>query len=195
MAAEWDGTNTKLKDYIKFYDDLVPYQFCNDIIEAFSADGGEEIDREQRPSFTQLNITEKWRKKDKRWIYIQDKLTDVFNDVVDLYMKDLDCAQDFPAQFAFEEFRVKSYRNNDYDQFANHVDVQDYNSARRFLVLFLYCNTVTSGGETNFPNLNHWVQPHAGRILAFPATWQYRHAGLIPLSSNKIIVGSYLHYL
>ena len=66
MATEWDGTNTKLKDYIKFYDDLVPYQFCNDIIEAFSADGGEEIDREQRPSFTQLNITEKWRKKDRK---------------------------------------------------------------------------------------------------------------------------------
>lgn len=186
---------TDLKDYIKLYDDMVPHEFCSKIVEAYGQDGGVEMDREQCPSFSELNISKKWAEKDKDWIYIQDTLTNTFNDVVDLYMKDLDCAQDFPARFAFEEFRVKCYRNNEYDQFKDHVDVQDYNSARRFLVLFLYCNTVISGGETNFPNLDYWVNPYRGRILCFPATWQYRHAGLPTFSSNKIIVGTYLHYL
>ena len=75
------------------------------------------------------------------------------------------------------------------------MDVIKDDGFQRTVTCLMYLSDPEGGGETNFPNLNHWVQPHAGRILAFPATWQYRHAGLIPLSSNKIIVGSYLHYL
>ena len=33
------------------------------------------------------------------------------------------------------------------------------------------------------------------KILLFPATWQWRHAGLPPVSENKYIVGTYLHYV
>ena len=38
------------------------------------------------------------------------------------------------------------------------------------------------------------IKPKCGRILLFPANWQYRHSGLPPVSSQKYIVGSYLHY-
>ena len=62
-------------------------------------------------------------------------------------------------------------------------------------MLFVYLNSVVTGGETNFPRLDYAVQPKCGRILVFPATWQYRHAGLKPQSDKKYIVGSYLHYL
>ena len=87
------------------------------------------------------------------------------------------------------------YQNNGKDQFKDHVDVADHATARRFVVIFLYLNDVTVGGETRFPVLDYTVTPKCGRILMFPATWQYRHAGLPPLSSKKYIVGSYLHYL
>ena len=36
------------------------------------------------------------------------------------------------------------------DQFKDHVDVGDYNSARRFLVCFLYLNDVKEGGPQIF---------------------------------------------
>ena len=58
---------------------------------------------------------------------------------------------DFPAKYVFEEFRIKRYDNNGHDQFKDHVDVGDYNSARRFLVCFYISNDVEVGGETNFP--------------------------------------------
>ena len=83
----------------------------------------------------------------------------------------------------------------DHDQFKDHVDVGDYNSARRFLVMFLYLNTVEVGGQTTFPRLGESVSPQTGRVLMFPANWQYRHAGLPPESDKKYIVGTYLHYL
>ena len=126
---------------------------------------------------------------------IQKQLTSVFTDAVQLYVEDLDLYSDFPAKYAFEENRLKYYNNNEYDQFKDHVDVQNYDSARRFCVCFLYLNDVSLGGETNFPKIDYAVQPKCGRILMFPATWQYRHSGRPPVSDKKYIVVTYLHYV
>jgi hypothetical protein len=186
---------TELKDFIRVYDGVVEEGFCKTVIESFNSSDFEYFDREQRPSFSELNISKKYLEKDKVWMSIQAKLQNSFIDAIELYMKDLDLGPDFPSKYAFEEFRIKMYNNNDYDQFKDHVDVGNYNSARRFLVCFLYLNDVEIGGETNFPKLTHSVSPKCGRILLFPATWQWRHAGLPPLTSKKYIVGTYLHYV
>ena len=185
----------KLTDYIKCYDGLVDEDFCTEIREAFDSTDHEYLDREQRPSFHELNISQKYLEKDPKWISIQTKVQNVFIDAVELYMQSLDLGPDFPAKYAFEQFRIKMYEDNDYDQFKDHVDVGDYNSARRFLVGFLYLNDVTVGGHTNFPKLEYSVSPVCGRILLFPATWQWRHSGLPPVSSKKYILGTYLHYV
>jgi len=185
----------ELKDYIKCYDGLFEHSFCQSTIDTFNNAEFSYTDREQRPSFNELNVSQRYMAKDPTWSPVQKTLTNTFCDAVDLYMADLDVSNDFPAEYAFEEHRIKMYQNNEYDQFKDHVDVQDYNSARRFLVLFLYLNSVAIGGETNFPRLDLAIEPKCGRILIFPATWQYRHAGLMPVSDKKYIVGSYLHYL
>ena len=65
---------------------------------------------------------------------------------------------------------------------------------QRTWTTMLYLNDVEEGGETNFPKLDVAIKPKCGRILLFPANWQYRHSGLPPVSSQKYIVGSYLHY-
>lgn len=186
---------TKLLDYVKCYDSLVTQEFCRTVIETFHESDSVYIDREQRPSFTELNISQRYLEKDINWMSIQKKLTDVFIDAVEMYMRDLDLGPDFPAKYVFEEHRMKMYQNNNYDQFKDHVDVGDYNSARRFLVCFLYLNDVKTGGETNFPKLNYSISPECGRIAVFPPTWQWRHAGLPPISGPKYIVGTYLHYI
>ncbi|AMO42961.1 2OG-Fe(II) oxygenase [Cyanophage S-RIM50] len=186
---------TELKDFIRVYDGVLEEGFCKTVIESFNSSDFEYFDREQRPSFSELNISKKYLENDKVWMSIQAKLQNSFIDAIELYMKDLDLGPDFPSKYAFEEFRIKMYNNNDYDQFKDHVDVGNYNSARRFLVCFLYLNDVEVGGETNFPKLTYSVSPKCGRILLFPATWQWRHAGLPPLTSKKYIVGTYLHYV
>ena len=65
---------------------------------------------------------------------------------------------------------------------------------QRTWTTMIYLNDVEEGGETNFPKLDVAIKPKCGRILLFPANWQYRHSGLPPVSSQKYIVGSYLHY-
>tara|TARA_B100001250_G_scaffold362462_1_gene341180 strand:- start:539 stop:1117 length:579 start_codon:yes stop_codon:yes gene_type:complete len=185
----------KTKDFIRVYDGMVKEPFCQTVIQAFDKSKSQYIDREQRPTFHELNVSQRYEAKDSRWITIQNKLTNIFIDAVELYMKELDVDLDFPYEYAFEEHRIKKYDNNGKDQFKDHVDVGDYNSARRFLVCFLYLNNVTAGGETKFPKIHHAIEPKCGRILLFPATWQYRHSGEPPITEPKYIVGSYLHYL
>ena len=189
---------TKLTDYIKVYDGAVPRDKCTKIMRAFDKDfeHQEYIDQEKRPSFTQLNVTQRYRDKDTDWDPIQFELQQVFVDYASLYIQQLGVAVDFPDKYAFEEYRIKKYNAN-IDEFKDHVDVGDYNSARRFLVMFLYLNDVpqNGGGTTDFPRLDLQVRPVAGRMLIFPPTWQYRHAGRPILSGSKYILGTYLHYL
>ena len=185
----------KLEDYVRIYDKLVDKDFCEDVIQAFHKSNSVYIDREQRPTFRELNISERFLEKDPVWYPIQSRISNIFTIVVKTYMKDLDLGPDFPGKYAFEQFRMKLYENNGHDQFKDHVDVQDYASARRFLVCFLYLNEVKQGGETSFLKIDYAVSPECGRIVVFPSTWQYRHAGLPPVSSKKYIVGSYLHYV
>ena len=187
---------TELKDYIKIYDNVIDKSFADKVIETFDLDfeNHEYIDREKRPSFTQLNITKQYNDKESKWRGIQEQIQQVFIDYVGLYMQSLDCAPDFPSKYCFEEYRIKKY-NTAVDEFKDHVDVQDYNSARRFLVCFLYLNRPNSGGLTSFPKLDYAVEPRVGRVLIFPPTWMYRHAGQPVISGTKYIIGSYLHYL
>ena len=88
---------------------------------------------------------------------------------------------------------MKKYER-DSSFFLDHVDVGNYESARRFLVFFVYLNDVAVGGETEFVSLDLKVSAECGKVLVFPPTWQYRHAGKSPVSNDKYIVGTYLHY-
>lgn len=185
---------TTLDGYIKEYSDFVPRVLCSHIINTFEVDDRKiEVDRECRPRWTEFNITQ--HRSDVQWDEIQNQMQQYFVDVVKLYMEDLQCAYDFPEKYCFEQYRIKKYRHRTPDQFREHVDVQDYQSARRFLVVMLYLNDVDIGGETYFPLLQRKVKPEGGKILVFPSTWQWRHAGLPVESNHKYILGSYLHYL
>lgn len=186
----------ELKDYIKVYDGVLDGKKCRQIIRTFDLDleNQERIDRERRPTFTELNFTKQYLDKNPRWTGVQKLVQDVFINYTNQYIQELDLGADFPPKYAFEQYRIKKYTKL-VDEFKDHVDVADYNSARRFLVCFLYLNTVRSGGETDFPRLGHSVSPVEGRMLIFPSLWLYRHAGRPVKDKAKYILGSYLHYL
>jgi len=186
----------QLTDYIKVYDGVIDSKICRQIVRTFDLDveNQERVDRERRPTFTELNFTKQYLDKNPRWMGVQKLVQDVFIDYVNQYIQELDLGPDFPPKYAFEQYRIKKYTKK-VDEFKDHVDVADYNSARRFLVCFLYLNSVRSGGETDFPTLDYKVNPLEGRLLIFPSLWLYRHAGRPVKDKSKYILGSYLHYL
>jgi len=122
-------------------------------------------------------------------------LQEVFNTYISRYMQDCNITDKmFPQQYSYEMFRMKRYMPNGVDEFNDHVDVGNLDSARRFLVFFLYLDD-NEGGHTEFPQFDISIPPKTGRMVMFPPMWTHLHAGRKPIDKPKYIIGSYLHYV
>lgn len=70
-----------------------------------------------------------------------------------------------------EPLRMKRYlprtQTQRAERFDAHVDVTNYDTARRFLVAFIYLNDDYIGGEIDFVQLGYKVKPKQGSILLF----------------------------
>ena len=181
-------------NYIRVFDNAIPKSVCKVAIDLFEKEKElEEWDRQGRPQFQQYNITSHLEKGHNDWDQIQNALIESAHFYGKKYMDECDCTDFFPLQSSLEEFRMKKYRKGTNDRFDRHVDVGDYSSAKRFLALFWYLNTVTDGGETVFGDLKY--SAIECRLLMFPPLWTFPHAGLPAISDDKYIVGTYCHYL
>lgn len=177
-----------LNDLIEVFDDALEPHVCNNLIDLFESlpNDQEVIDNDKKPSFTQLNLTQLMKESDMHHYLInktfkyKKKYYEMMDDRV------------FPEGHNFEYFRIKKYHNDGEDYFDTHVDVKDHESARRFLSFMFYLNTVDAGGETVFQGLT--VQPKCGRLLVFPPLWMFPHKGCCPVSNDKYILTTYLHY-
>ena len=181
-----------MKKYIQVYDNVLPEEHCKTLIEKFELNKDQQVstDLENHRHFTEININQHID-----WKNMVDGLYTTLRPYVNKYKEDCNIKEkQWPERFGFEEIRFKRYLPNDKDEFKEHVDVGDYDSARRFLVFFLYLND-NFAGQTSFSEYDKVVQPKAGRLLMFPPTWTYLHTGHKPLETPKYIIGSYLHYV
>lgn len=187
-----------LSDYIMVVDDVLPADYCADLIKKF--DKTEDLvtrDSEwaqDYKSFKELNLTTHPEFKEEQDIFYQTT-----QHMLKFYTEKCNI-EFFPHQIGMEEVRMKRYDANDKDQFGWHTDVGDYASARRFLVMFYYLNDVESGGETIFNDtvkekINLTVKPKCGRMVIFPPMWMYPHKGMKPIGGSKYIVSTYCHYI
>jgi len=61
---------------------------------------------------------------------------------------------------------------------APHTDWAWPQYANRHLSSIIFLNTVTEGGELEFPDLNLKIQAVEGRCVIFPAGWMFTHRSL-----------------
>jgi hypothetical protein len=182
----------ELNDFIHVYEDVLDSSICKSLIEVFEShcDKQERIDQDNKPNFTQFNLTENKTLSDNLEQIHKHLISQVFEYKRKYYeFVDPRC---FPSEHAFEQFRIKRYINDGNDMFDTHVDVTDYESSRRFLSFMWYLNDVDEGGETIFDALS--IKPKSGRMLVFPPLWMFPHKGNPPISNSKYILSTYLHY-
>ena len=87
-------------------------------------------------------------------------------------------------------YNIKRYKQNDYYNW--HVDCQTYIEGwTRTIAGIWYLNEVEEGGETEFA-FGHKVVPSTGKLILFPATWNFPHRGLSPIKGNKYIITSFV---
>jgi len=189
-----------MNNYIQIYKNVIDDEYCDKLIDKFESNSdqhlmndfrqGETLPSEGSTSFTSLNLNQNMHD----WNVDVSKLSKVYSKYLKQYKKDCNIKKSmWPTSYNFEEFRMKRYLADDKDQFKAHVDVNNYNYARRFLVFFIYLQD-NDRGETNFPQLGLASPCKKGSLLIFPPLWPWLHAGMKPINKPKYIIGSYLHY-
>lgn len=187
-----------LAHYVRVYDDVLEPDFCKSLIDRF-----ESLDPSSSPTMRLSDHS--WETDYRRFLEINISSDDMFKDTLDTYhsrvkqvythYKSVVANDFFPSSFLLEDARMKRYLNDNYEQFGWHVDVGDKQSSSRYLVMFTYLNDVEEGGETEFlSNDEFTVKPICGRMVVFPPSLLFPHRGKKPISNNKYILSTYLHY-
>ena len=179
-----------LSDYVRVYDGTMPQELCKYLIDKFEQEEKQHVMRENEiMNFTEVNVIESGWDMNLMYPLMQNAKQGYYEDcgIFDRIIK---------PEHNWEEVRMKRYRAGEGEEFRPHNDTWDLATSRRFLVYFWYLNDVEVGGETEFFRLERplKVRPKAGRLIMFPSTWQYLHAGRPPKSNDKYIIGGYLHY-
>lgn len=103
-----------------------------------------------------------------------------------------------------EHLQLLKYQEGQFYQI--HHDFIDHQVYRpmgpRILTVFLYLNTVSEGGETDFPRLGLTVMPRQGRMIIWPSVYDYNlrlkeprtyHQALPVLKGNKYGANAWIH--
>lgn len=169
---------------IENYANVLEPHICKELISSFENNVAyhERFDNVNM-KFTQLNLTQHGLNTDLQRV--------VYNKIVAVTALYREQQQHLPEVHALEEFRIKKYNPKD-DLFDWHVDVVDRETAKRFLAIQFYLNTVEEGGRTCFKFTT--IAPIEGNVLCFPPNFMFPHCGQRPVSEPKYILTTYLHY-
>ena len=180
-----------MENYIRRYDNVLSPELCDSLIERFENNPDQyEKHQQGEMSFTQIQLL-----KHKEWHDDAQTVVNGLHGCVDQYKTECKVVGNmWPEKFNLEPLRMKRYLPDGTDQFGDHVDVNNYESSRRFLVFFLYLDDNEKGG-TSFPQHDISSDCKKGSCLIFPPMWPWLHAGEKPIHKPKYIIGSYLHYV
>lgn len=183
----------KISDYIRLYPNIIPKDVCDHIIQSFEVNN-KHVDYKSilndKMKFESLNISALENFKEIEKIFFQT-VKQLFHD----YKKSLDLSvEQMPDSYGVEEIRIKKYYKSD-GYFKRHVDVRDYDSAKRFLGCFAYLNDC-DGGTRFYTQEEEFIVPaKTGTMVMFPPLWMFPHEGVMPTNNNKYFIGTYLHYV
>ena len=192
MYSNWYGGY--MDNFIRIYNDVMTNEKCQYFVDKFEAhpEMQEIQNNSQGKTLTMMNLM---NSPDTPFREDLDFLGNLFMENVEKYKKDCRIKPfQFPDKFGVEAFKIKRYLPDTTDEFPAHVDVRDYATARRFLVMFVYL-TDNYAGQTELEVLAGSSPCRRGSILLFPPMWPWIHAGKAPVKNPKYIIGSYLHYV
>lgn len=178
---------TELKDYIRAFDGVLTDDQCAELIARFEAAKQYDERRTDLYSFDQINCN-----TTDGWMDAANLVAMSAHRVASKYFASLGLSI-VPSIQGFEQVRMKRYMPGR-DEFREHIDVDDYESARRYLVCMIYLDD-NEGGHTTFDGLGVSIECKRGRMAVFPPLWMFPHAGTPPVKKPKFTICTLLHYL
>ena len=182
---------TKSSDFIYIQKDALPRSFCNNVIQKFELDDrkrqgqvGSGVRLEIKRS-CDLSITGK-----EDWISYDEAFFKSLNNALKEYLKFIPQEFiEFKALGRFEDdtgYQIQKTQPGDY--YIWHHD----QTKTRLVTFIWYLNDVKDGGYTEFIDGTR-IQPEAGKLIIFPATWDFLHRGVSPKTETKYICTGWVH--
>lgn len=182
---------TKSSDFIYIQKDALPRSFCNNVIQKFELDDrkrqgqvGSGVRLEIKRS-CDLSITGK-----EDWVSYDEAFFKCLNNALKEYLKFI--PQEFiqfKALGRFEDdtgYQIQKTQPGDY--YIWHHD----QTKTRLVTFIWYLNDVKDDGYTEFIDGTR-IQPEAGKLIIFPATWDFLHRGVSPKTETKYICTGWVH--
>ena len=182
MYSVWNGGY--MDNFVRIYNDVMTNEKCQYFVDKFEAhpEMQEIQNNSQGKTLTLMNLMSS---PDTPFREDLNFLSNLFMENVEKYKKDCRIKPfQFPDKFGVEAFKIKRYLPNTTDEFPAHVDIRDYATARRFLVMFVYL-TDNYAGQTELEVLAGSSPCRRGSILLFPPMWPWIHAGKAPVKNPK----------
>jgi hypothetical protein len=182
--------------FIRWYDDSLPADVCEDIVRRFDDDPRKSAGLVSGNEGAELDL----KGKQTTELVLPD---DGWGDVVQALQQSLSVGLGkYQAEVQFlagsdhrelycEPLRVKKYDIG--GQFSWHIDCNSAQNKTRVLAAQWYFNDVAEGGATEFQDQKMAIAPKAGRLAFFPVAWTYRHRGAPPQSGPKYVCTTFVH--
>ena len=182
---------TKSSDFIYIQKDALPRSFCNNVIQKFELDdrkrqgqvgSGVRLDIKRS---CDLSITGK-----EDWKSYDEAFFKSLNNALKEYLKFI------PQEFI--QFKALSRFEDDTGYQIQKTQPGDYyiwhhDQTKTRLVTFIwYLNDVKDDGYTEFIDGTR-IQPEAGKLIIFPATWDFLHRGVSPKTETKYLCTGWVH--
>ena len=75
-----------------------------------------------------------------------------------------------------------------------HCEHADLLSSRRLLLVMLYLNDISEGGETEFLYQSLRLRPREGTLVIVPSSFTHTHRGNPPLSGTKYMINGWIEF-
>lgn len=182
---------TKFTDFIYTQKDALPKSFCDNVIQKFELDdrkrqgqvgSGVQLDIKRS---CDLSITgkEDWKSYDDAFFKsLNNALKEYLRFIPEEYIQ-------FKALGRFEDdtgYQIQKTQPGDY--YIWHHD----QTTSRLVTFIWYLNDVKDDGYTEFIDGTR-IQPEAGKLIIFPATWDFLHRGVSPKTETKYICTGWVH--
>lgn len=187
---------------ICWYDNAVPNQLCDDIIELFES----HKDR-QAPGMTMKGVGDVKVSTDMSIFPTDFQSSKGISTELETYVSGFmqDAIYDYVLTFDWLQAArgttdtgclIQKYEANR-GKYGEHIDGDPWDEYlnTRICGIIVYLNTVQEGGGTYFRYQDTYIDAVQGRIAIFPASWTHPHTGTIPVSNDKYIISSFLHPL
>ena len=188
--------NYKLEDLIWTKPNSLSPELCDLIIKKFESDSRLRIGStlkgidETTKKTTDLSISKfnDWEIEDTKLFEILLFELEEYNKYIKSVNELLDYSINGYISTSDSGYQLQRYDNNQespgfYDW---HNDFSLDINGVRMLTFMWYLNDVEIGGETEFMN-DMKIKPETGKLVIFPAQWQYLHRALPPISDKKWI--------